>query len=210
MITIYFVHSPVCESINSSFYMASKTNLKVKENYTLYSKLLSERKSVFSEVIEINEIGNNANTLSRQEVLKHKSISDNMVLIVDVKYNNHNYFQFKLRYKDYIPQPFFRFDSDGETHRNRVTGIPLGEQSITTPHFHKFNNDGLEIAFKTDKLINKEEAKALEDINLCIAHFFQESNTRLNAEDYPIIKVSPNELGLTFNNNDPNQNVTFP
>ncbi|MCU4155233.1 hypothetical protein J1N10_04555 [Carboxylicivirga sp. A043] len=190
--------------------MASKINQKVKENYDFYSSLLSERKSIFSEVIEINETGNNENTLSKQEVLKHKSIPDKMVLIVDVKYNNHRFFQFKLRYKEYIPQPFFRFDSDGDTHRNRIDGVPLSEQSITTPHFHQYNNDGVEIAFKTDKLINEKECKALEDINLCIAHFFQVSNTRLNNEDYPSVKISSDKLAFSFKDDDPNQNVTFP
>jgi hypothetical protein len=190
--------------------MASKKNPKVKEDFTFYKKLLEERKSIFSEVIEINNTGNNANTLEKKELLKHDSIDDDMILIVDVKINNHNFFQFKLRYKEYIQQPFFRFDSDGETHRNRIDGIPLEEQSVTPPHFHKFNTDGIEIAYKTEKLLDEKECKALEDINLCIAHFFQESNTRLKEDDYPELKIMTNTLGFSFSVNDPNQNVKFP
>ena len=190
--------------------MTSKRIKEIRENYEFYNKLLAERKSVFSEVIDINSTGNNANTLEKIEPVKHPSITDDMVLIFDVKVNNHNFFQFKLRYKSFVDQPFFRFDSDGDTHRNKVDGTPLGVQSVTTPHFHKFNSEGLEIAYKTDKLLNDNESKALEDINLCIVHFFHESNIRLNKDEFPEIKIMSNTLGFSFVKDDPNQNITFP
>lgn len=188
--------------------MAQKRFPQVKDNYDYYKKLLSDRKSIFSEVIEVNSFGNNANTLSHQENVSYPDCKD-MFLIVDVKVNNHNFFQFKLRYKDFLPAPFFRFDSDGETHRNKIDGLSLEEQSITTPHFHKFNENGIEIAYKTDKLLNPEEAKALEDINLCIAHFFHESNIRVNKEGFPEVKIMSNTLGFSLSQEDPNQNVLF-
>jgi hypothetical protein len=188
--------------------MGSNKCHSIKENYSLYNILLEERKSVFSEVIEINRIGNNANTLSKLEPVVH-SQTDEIVLIVDVKVNNYNFFQFKLRYKSFSPLPFFRFDSDGETHRNRIDGVLLEEQSITTPHFHKFTKDGIEIAYKTDKLLDKKERKALEDINLCAVHFFHESNIRLNKKDFPEIKISTDTLGLSYLKDDPNQNIKF-
>jgi hypothetical protein len=189
--------------------MGTTKSLKVKEDYSLYNRLLEERKSVFTEVIEVNKVGNNANTLSKIEDVEQQVITEQVILIVDVKLNNHNFFQFKLRCKDYIPNPFFRFDSDGETHRNRVQGIPFEEQAITPPHFHKFNEDGIEIAYKTDKLLDERESKALEDINLCIIHFFHESNTRLKEEDFPEVKILSNSLGLSFKSNDPNENIDF-
>lgn len=196
--------------VDDLFKMASKKSKAIRENYDFYNKLLAERKSVFSEVIDINSTGNNANTLTKIEPVKHPSIADDMALIVDVKVNNHNFFQFKLRYKSFVDQPFFRFDSDGGTHRNKVDGVPLDKQSITTPHFHKFNTEGLEIAYKTDKLLNDNESKALEDINFCIVHFFHESNIRLNIDEFPEVKIMSNTLGFSFVKDDPNQNITFP
>lgn len=189
--------------------MGTTKSLKVKEDYSLYNRLLEERKSVFTEVIEVNKVGNNANTLSQIEDVKQEVLSEEVILIVDVKLNNHNFFQFKLRCKDYIPNPFFRFDSDGETHRNRIEGIPFEEQAITPPHFHKFNENGIEIAYKTDKLLNEKESKALEDINLCIIHFFHESNTRLKEDDFPEVKIMSNSLGLSFKSEDPNENIDY-
>lgn len=189
--------------------MGTTKSLKVKEDYSLYNRLLEERKSVFTEVIEVNKVGNNANTLSQIEDVKQEVLSEEVILIVDVKLNNHNFFQFKLRCKDYIPNPFFRFDSDGETHRNRIEGIPFEEQAITPPHFHKFNENGIEIAYKTDKLLDEKESKALEDINLCIIHFFHESNTRLKEDDFPEVKIMSNSLGLSFKSDDPNENIDY-
>jgi len=183
---------------------------QLKENYSFYNKLLEGRKSIFSEVIEINKAGNNQNFLERQEVVKHPDLKEErMILNVDVKLNDHSYFQFKLRYKAFLPAPFFRFDSDGDTHRNRIKGIPLEEQQITTPHFHKFNEKGIEIAYKTDKLLDPKEAKALEDINLCLVHFFHESNTRLKEDDFPEVKIMTDTLGYEMEAIDPNENITF-
>ncbi|REG84106.1 hypothetical protein C8N41_1077 [Winogradskyella sediminis] len=195
--------------VNYRFLMGITRSLKVKEDYLYYKKLLSERKSIFSEVIEINEVGNNANTLEFEEVVKQEIMGAKMLFIVNVKCSNYKFFQFKIRAKEYIPYPFFRFDSDGDTHRNRVDGITLVENAVTTPHFHKFNEKGTEIAYKTDKLLNEKEAKALEDINLCVAHFFHEANLRVKENSFPQVKISSNSLGIDFSKTDPNENIVF-
>lgn len=209
-IDINLVYLPKFGQVNKWFNMGQKKFPQIKENYSFYNNLLSERKSIFTEVIEINKIGNNHNTLESVEEVTHPNATeDKMVLLVDVKVNNHDFFQFKLRYKSFLPAPFFRFDSDGETHRNKVDGVELKEQAVTTPHFHKFNENGIEIAYKTDKLLDPKESKALEDINLCIIHFFHESNTRLKDDDFPEIKIQSNTLGFKMTKEDPNQNIDF-
>lgn len=190
--------------------MGSKKVKAIAENYTFYEKLITERKSIFTDIIEINSVGNNANTLEKIETIAHPSIGDDLTLTVNVKLKNHDFFQFKLRYEKFCPQHFFRFDSDGETHRNKIDGIPLDQQSVPTPHFHKYHKSGIEIAYQTDKLIDKKEKKALEDINLCIKHFFHESNTRLKDDDFSEIKILTNTLGLSLRSEDPNENITFP
>jgi len=190
--------------------MSTKKNHKVKDNYNFYNELLSKRKSIFSEVIEIKKVGNNHNTLEELIDVKHPDIENNMLLLVDVKVNNNSFFQFKLRYKEFIDNPIFRFDSDGDTHWNRIDGVPLTEQQVQTPHFHKFNENGIEIAYKTDLLKNEVTSKALEDIEHCIAHFFHECNIRVNEESFPSVKIMSNPLGFSFDKEDPNQNITFP
>lgn len=183
-------------------------NSNIKDNYSFYTNLLEERKSIFSEVIEVQTFL--TNKLFEENIpVKHPEVVDDMILIVDVSVNNYKYFKFKLRYKEYVDVPLFRFDSDGVTHRNNIDGIPLIEQQVKTPHFHKFNEAGIEIAYQTIQLKNEATKKALQDIESCIAHFFHECNIRVNTVDFPIIKINPNQLDFTYEKNDPNENVKF-
>ena len=181
---------------------------KIKDDYSYYRKLLEERKSIFSEVIEVQTFL--TKKLFEENIpVKHPEVVDDMILIVDVSVNNYKYFKFKLRYKEYDDKPLFRFDSDGVTHWNNIDGIPLTEQQVKTPHFHKFNESGVEVAYQTIQLKNEETKKALQDIESCIAHFFHECNIRVNTVDFPTIKVNPNQLDFTYEKNDPNENVKF-
>lgn len=189
--------------------MGKEVAPEIRENYSYYNTLLKERKSIFHEVIEISEVGNNANFLEAAKEVKHVSVTKDIVFIVTVKSNNHKHFQFKLRCKDLSKRPFFRYDSDGGTHRNYDESIPFAEQQVTTPHFNCYNENGLNIAYKTDQLNNEEERKALEDINLCIAHYCNEANIRLNEDDFPSISILPGTLQLEVVQDDPNSNVKF-
>lgn len=210
VISFNLVYLPKFGQVNNWFNMGQHLSLEVKNNYSFYNNLLLERKSIFSEVIEINSRANNHNFVETIEQVIYPELEDDkMKLLVKVKINNHNFFEIKLKYKEFTPAPFFRFDSDGTTHHNRIDGIPLDKQAITTPHFHKFNENGVEIAYKTDKLLDPKESKALEDINLCIIHFFHESNTRLNEDDFPEIKIMSDTLGFKMTKEDPNQNIDF-
>ena len=48
-------------------------------------------------------------------------------------------------------RPCFRFDSDGHVHMNR-NGKPLLQRRIPTPHFHEFDEQGREIAYRTERI----------------------------------------------------------
>lgn len=50
----------------------------------------------------------------------------------------------------------FRLDQGNGTHRNNIPTIKLQEQSVPTPHFHKYTEDGYLFAYQTDDL--KENA----------------------------------------------------
>lgn len=190
--------------------MGKEIVTKFKEDYSTYKLLLEDTKSIFDNVIEINATGNNANTLEKIESIEHKSLNKDIDLIVNVKVNNNKFFQFKLRCKEYCNIPFFRFDSDGDTHRNYFENTTkLDAQQVKTPHFHIYNQDGLNIAYKTPQLENEKDRKALEDINLCIYHFFREANIILPNNHLPIVQIKGGSLDLDFSNDDPNANMTF-
>lgn len=181
----------------------------IRDNYSMYNKLLKERKSIFDAVIDISKPNNNANTLETIKAVKHPTLENSIVFIVNVKVNNHNFFQFKLRCKDLSGKPFFRFDSDGETHRNYDDDIPIDEQQVTPPHFHFYNEKGINIAYKTSQLQNEAELKALEDINLCVKHFCHEANLFLDDDNFPEITIMPSNLPFKFSQIDPTENVIF-
>ena len=65
--------------------MASKKVSEIAENYDYYKKLLEERKSIFTEVIEINAVGNNATNLEKIEKITHPITSDDLTFTVNVK-----------------------------------------------------------------------------------------------------------------------------
>jgi len=192
------------------FSMGREIVKKFKEDYATYKILLNDRKSIFESVIDINEVGNNANTLEKIEDIEHITLKKNIDLIVNIKVNNNKFFQFKLRCKDFCEIPFFRFDSDGDTHRNYLENTTkLDAQKVETPHFHLYNEDGLNIAYRTPQLENIEQRKALEDINLCVYHFFREANIVLPNDALPKIKIKGGSLDLDFSNDDPNANMIF-
>jgi hypothetical protein len=189
--------------------MAKHIVTEIRDDYRTYNKLLKARKSIFEEIIEISKINNNANILEQTIEVVHQEISNKIILIINVKVNNYGFFQFKLRCKEYCQIPFFRYDSDGETHRNYDEDIPLEQQQITSPHFHYFNEKGINIAYKTSQLLNDKELQALSDIDICIKHFCHEANLFLKTDSFPDISILPSNLKLKMNQEDPTENVIF-
>ena len=100
---------------------------EIRDNYSYYTKLLKERKSIFDEVIKISELKKNKPNflINNNTIIKHKVIKDEIVLISEVKINNYKCFQFKLRCISFCKTPFFRFDSEGGAHRNYNENIPF-------------------------------------------------------------------------------------
>lgn len=190
--------------------MAKEIIPEIKNNYDLYNQLLKERKSIFTEVISISKNGNNKNYLEESVDLENNSYDGKTILIINVKVNKLNYFHFKLKCNEVFPKPFFRFDSDGGAHRNYIDEIPLEEQSVTTPHFHFYNQDGVNIAYKSDALKDEIQRKALEDISLCLSHFFQESNIEPAFADTVEVQIQPEQFPFQDSNKNPLANIIFP
>lgn len=46
----------------------------------------------------------------------------------------------------------FRLDEGDGTHWNRHLSVPVEQQQVPTPHFHKKGDDGIEYAYRTEKL----------------------------------------------------------
>lgn len=62
--------------VNKWFNMSQKRFPQIKENYSFYNNLLSERKSIFTEVIEINRKANNHSFVESVDKVNHPGVND--------------------------------------------------------------------------------------------------------------------------------------
>jgi hypothetical protein len=191
--------------------MADKVNNSIRGNYKRYIELLIGHKDVLTSPIVVDEVrGNHKNIIWKSVLVAHESIIDELELHVEAKIDNSSDFKFKLRCPKFDNRFLFRYDSDGPPHRNSALDIPLAEQQVTTPHFHKYTSDGYEIAYKSDILLDEMQATALNDISLCICHFCRESNTNYDGDKFPEITIHNSKIPFTFEDTmDPLQNIDF-
>lgn len=172
----------------------SKINKEIKDNPEFFKELLVDKKVVLSSTIQLDHKRNNVVWLSGQSNVQHSNIEDEILLLVDQSKREAKY-GIKLRCFTFTKEPFFRFDSDGPAHRNSFPEIPLDEQSITTPHFNTFRDDGKPFAYKNDTLKKEKEASEIvNDINFGISLFCMETNAALNDGNFPEIKEKQPEI----------------
>jgi hypothetical protein len=185
---------------------------EIKGDYFKYEELLKGAKKTSTATIVLDQIkGNHKHTRAKTVEVTHNSISEDIELIVESKIANKRDFKFKLRAPEFTGKPFFRFDSDGVSHYNRAEDIELSKQKVDTPHFHKYDPNGINLAYKTPSLENETECKALlNDINLCMAHYSDESQTFYNDKDYiEIIQTPPTELDFESVKDNPTEGVNY-
>ena len=163
----------------------NRTNKDIKDQFHFFTELVSVDKIVLTKTIQLEPKKSNAKWLTGQSPIQHQTISDDIIFFVERSKRDSKY-GIKLRCPSLTNEPFFRFDSDGPAHRNDFPEIPLEEQSVTTPHFNSFREDGKPIAYKNETLKNEKEAQIIsEDINFGISLFCMESNSKLSNGEFP-------------------------
>lgn len=185
-----------------------KVNTKVRDNYDKYCALIEEEKTLIKNQMVLDEDKASRPDFKEKSMPAHSNnIPENITFTVQQKKKEEADFKFILRCTPFCEQPFFRYDSVGPSHRNSNLPIPIEEQQVPTPHFHRFHSDGKEIAYKTEPLTKENQIQALGDISICILHFLQEAH--MKPEDFDLIS-SPGELPFKKENDiDPLENVEF-
>lgn len=190
--------------------MGKKACLEIQQDYSLYSELVNNQKSVEHSPVTVNKKKLTHPTYITGEVSgTHETVKCKIKFEVEVKIYNEKNFKFKLFTKQYFPVPIFRYDSYGLAHRNNDPSIPLRDQQVLTPHFHKFNEQGFEIAYKTEFINAIDKQHEVEDINKCLRHFCDEGNLRFKSSEYITVQLNTGELEMTHTNEDPLQNINF-
>jgi hypothetical protein len=189
-----------------------KPNLEIFRRYPEYKVLLDVRKILRTSPVLIKAPARSSRQdyLENRVPLEHPNITEPILFFPKVKNNEARKFHFGVQMDSFCPSPCFRFDSDGPAHKNNIKDVPLGKRQITTPHFHKFTEDGTEFAYKTPQLLDPEIVETiLDDVNLGLAHFCHEAQIRMPDGKFPeVVK----EMEQTFKDegySDPLAGVSF-
>ena len=185
-----------------------KVNIKVRDNYKSYCSLIDEEKILLNNKIVLDEKKKNIPEYKEKNTPTYSDVLPNdIIFTIQQKETEEKDFKFILRCVPFCERPFFRYDSTGPSHRNSNLPIPIEEQQVPTPHFHRFVADGKEIAYKTKVLLDEKQSKVLEDISMCVLHFMQDVNIKF--ENFDLIST-PGVLPFKMEENiDPLENVQF-
>ena len=185
-----------------------KVNIKVRDNYKSYCSLIDEEKILLNNKIVLDEKKNSRPDYKEKNTPTYSDVlPDDIIFTIQQKETEEKDFKFILRCVPFCERPFFRYDSTGPSHRNSNLPIPIEEQQVPTPHFHRFVADGKEIAYKTKVLLDEKQSKVLEDISMCVLHLMQEANIKF--ENFDLIST-PGVLPFKMEENiDPLENVQF-
>jgi len=184
-------------------------NHDIKEQFEYFKEMVNNEKTILNSIIILRDKSNNPYWAIGKSIVEHISIDEQIELIVEQSKREEKY-GVKLRCKDISQIPIIRFDSDGPAHRNIGMGIPLEKQLVTTPHFNTFDENGHQIAYKNETLLNKDESTAIcNDINFGVSMFCIETNSKLKDGEYPNIQFEK----AAFDFGEPNQinydSITF-
>lgn len=143
-----------------------KINNNIKSNYDTYKVLVEGGKTILVSPIVVDQTKSNHKTIKEKVVqAKHESLEKDLEFVVQIKADDPTDFKFKLKCPAFDNSYFFRYDSAGACHRNSGLDVPIDQQRVPTPHFHKFMQTGEEFAYKNGSF---ERPKASGSAGRCI------------------------------------------
>lgn len=123
--------------------------LALMDDYMLF---MQSSKSVALPIVVSESKKNHPKSKYYEAELTAEIPFGNTVFDCEIRDKEPNSFSFQIRSDRFAKAVVLRFDEGDATHRNTAPGIPLDQQSISTPHFHKYNDAGYFIAYKNDEL----------------------------------------------------------
>lgn len=182
--------------------------LKIMDEYKAF---ISAQKRIGALISVCKPKANHPSSLYAKEEIRSESCFGNTFMTCEVRNGEKSDYSFQMVSDKFKKGVIFRYDSEGGTHKNEAPFIPLEEQSVTTPHFHKYDDKGYFLAYKTDLLNDPKQVEHLFDIDLGFPYFCQEGIIYANDDfDLPKIKVY-REGCFSFEkeNKDPLEGIKF-
>lgn len=165
---------------------------KIKDDFKQYTKILDGLKISVHPQVSLNEgrAGHRKWLLGKSSIKfvlnnkGHIQIRQSKSLLVD--------YGFQV-FVESIDKPILRFDADGATHyNNEDQTLTLLEREIKTPHFHKFDKNGKEFAYRTPA-IDENEYEIQKDIEVGM-HYFCEENYIQTSTGLPLQITGQKEI----------------
>ena len=176
----------------------------------MYNCLIDDIKISDDKEICVNEPkkqkpGNNIGATTLMHSV-HKLLP--MELIVECSIQNSWQFGFKIMSPHFFEKPIFRFESSGTTHRNKNKNLPINEQQILTPHFHRYDDKYNCDAYRPQELDGLESGNC--DLGPMFKLFCTEANIAHKNNEMPVVNSTPKgELNLSVCEKDPLENIIF-
>lgn len=173
-----------------------RPNKEILTEYENYSRFLDTDKMVCEFVRVSKPKGNHGTSLYSVYPLLYSDVSfGNATMTCEVRNGDSKDCSFQILTDAIKTRVAMRYDTGGGTHRNDVPHIPLEEQSVTTPHFHKYDSNGYFLAYKTELLNDPKKSEYLFDIDFAFPYFCQEGKIFVN-ERHDLPEISVGEDGV--------------
>ena len=170
----------------------------IHEHFEMYRKFISDEKLLESDRVILREHKTRNNRQGGVGVV-YSEIDGGKRFEAEISYGDRRKYKLRIFADRFGNAPCFRFDSFGRAHCNPEEGFGLLARQVLTPHFHRFNDHGDEIAFHSGLLKNPKEAdKIINDPALGVQHFCQEANLKCDKKAYPELVVHQGEMDLSI------------
>ena len=180
---------------------------KIREEYSAYCEFLAGVKTLALDTVALRE-GGRGGVRQGSVGVSWEGVSGAKRFQVEVSKDFRNGYKVKVFAEWFFPGPCFRFDSQGKAHCNPEDGRGLVARQVLTPHFHRFEQSGIEIAYKSAVLNDAAKAAAIvAQCGLGVAHFCHEGRLGCATRDYP--EVVFDQADWDFAGQDPLAGVAF-
>ena len=178
--------------------------LQIMDDYVSFMD--SKKKGSMPIVISEAKI-NHPSSLCAKIPIDSETSFGNVFIDLELRNKDSNNYSIQLVSDKIEKKILSRLDEGNGTHRNNLPSIPLQEQEVTTPHFHKYNSEGYFLAYRTEGL--KSFGSHPMSINQGILEFCSEMNIHsCNGNHVDVIVREDGVLPLEFNI-DPLDGINF-
>ncbi len=181
----------------------NKELLEILDDYNLF---MESPKSTSMPLRVSKNKSNHPSSLYEEQALDSVKDFGETMIDCEVRYKNPNNYSFQILSNILSNKVLARLDEGNGTHRNNCKDIPLDQQMVTTPHFHKYDTNGRFIAYKTKELEIKSSPLPIQE---GFQMFCQEEKITSNNDLAVSIEVQENGVLPFEPDNDPLNGIAF-